>query len=115
MNLIIKTASLVLSTLLFAASSQAASFTSVPLPTLNSDLHVWTSGAIYDSIFPGTQSFSGVPFTLQSDEAGRDVFVGKGALELDVNLYGVDAGPTHDRYLHKLIKSRSVEWLQARF
>ena len=25
------------------------------------------------------------------------------------------AGPTHDRYLHKLIKSRSVEWLQARF
>ncbi len=91
MNLIIKTASLVLSTLLFSTSSQAASFTAVPLPTLNSDLHVWTSGAIYDPIFPGTQSFSGVPFTLQSDEAGRDVFVGKGALELDVNLYGVDA------------------------
>ena len=24
-------------------------------------------------------------------------------------------GPTHDHSLHKLIKSRSVEWLQARF
>ena len=77
-----------------AAASQAATFTTLTLPTLNADIRTWTDGATYGPLFPGTQTYNGVPFALAEDASSNIVYYSgvspaPGALDIPVGVYGV--------------------------
>ena len=59
-------------------------YTPVPLPRLTADITTWGDGSRYLPLFPGSQSFAGVPFELQRDAFGNNVFYG-GTLSAPVN------------------------------
>ena len=69
-----------------------ADYTTVTLPTLNTDIRTWSGGSGYNSIFPSSQTWNGVPFSLALS-GGNNVFypaAGTPAfLDIPVNVYGV--------------------------
>ena len=74
--------------LLAAASlSQAATYSTLTLPTLNADIRGWTDGSTYTPLFPGTQTWNGVPFDLAVNASGNTVFM-EGVLDISVNVFG---------------------------
>jgi len=83
--------------LTFCNVSFAASYTTLVLPTLTADIRTWTDGAAYSSLFPSSAVFDSVPFQLQLDVNGNNVFVGPGApgatgaieTDIPVGVYGV--------------------------
>ncbi len=58
------------------------------LPTLNLDIRTSSDGATYNPLFPGTQTWNGVPFQLTVDAVGNTVF-SDGVLDLPVGVFGV--------------------------
>jgi hypothetical protein len=74
--------------------SAAATYTTVSLPTLNSDLTTWTNGYQYANagLFPSSQTFAGVPFNLQQDSAtGYNIYevpYGNSNLPISTSVYG---------------------------
>jgi hypothetical protein len=71
------------------ANTASAAYTTLTLPTLNADIRTWTDGSAYDSLFPSTQTWNGVPFSLASpDSKGNTVFYDD-TLAIPVNVYGV--------------------------
>ena len=71
-----------------AAPLAQASLTTLTLPTLNSDARTYTDGATYNPLFPGTQTWNGVPFQLSVDASGNTVFY-NGVLNIPVGVFGV--------------------------
>jgi hypothetical protein len=68
--------------------ANAATYTTTALPELNGDIRTWTDGGAYAGLFPSSQVFSGVPFSLQ-ESGGNDVFVGVGSTTIKVGVFGV--------------------------
>ncbi|MDD2800855.1 MAG: hypothetical protein PHE96_05295, partial [Methylococcales bacterium] len=72
----------------------------VPVAPLNEDITTWSNGGVYAGKFNGTQTLGGVPFELQTDADGDNVFWGTNldisnfsgssslTLTLPTNLYG---------------------------
>jgi MSHA biogenesis protein MshQ len=56
----------------------AGQFFPVPIPTnlLNQDITSWTGGSVYSGKLSGAQSFSGVPFSMQTSATGMNVVWG---------------------------------------
>ena len=74
---------------ILACSAQASSYTTLALPTFNTNITTWTDGSVYSPLFPSsTQTFSGVPFAFESDGNGNNAFL-NGTLVVPVNVYGV--------------------------
>jgi hypothetical protein len=74
--------------------ASAANFTSIPLPSLDTDIRTFTDGVAYDPLFPSSsQTFAGVPFSFQADSHGNTAFIGTGpggnSLNIPVNVFGV--------------------------
>lgn len=72
--------------------SQAASFTTLTLPTLNADIRTWTDGSVYVPLFPGTHTYNGVPFALAVDAHSNTAYytgANPAALDIAVGVYGV--------------------------
>lgn len=76
-------------------------FFPVPIPTnlLNQDITTWSNGIVYSGYMTGGQTFSGVPFTMQTSPTGMNVVwgtstpvfsaaSGNNTVQLDTNLYG---------------------------
>lgn len=78
---------------LLSVPAQAASYTELTLPNLNTNLSGWTDGAVYSAIFPGEHVWNGVPFKLESQANGNKAFMG-GVLNIPVNIYGVTSSFT---------------------
>ncbi len=78
---------ILLSSLVLATGAGASSFTTVALPDLNTDISTWTDGGRYNTIFPGLQTFNGVPFALAVDNEHHLAYMGN--LSIPVNVYGV--------------------------
>lgn len=73
-----------------SAASQAASFTTLTLPTLNVDIRGWTDGGTYAPLFPGTSTYGGIPFALAVDAHSNTAFLADGtSLDITVGVYGV--------------------------
>jgi hypothetical protein len=70
-----------------------AAFTGVALPNLNLDIRTLTDGAAYNPLFPGTQTFNGVPFAFTVDAQGDTAWAKPDAaaasLDIPVNVFGV--------------------------
>ncbi len=69
-----------------------SAYTTVSLPTVNTDLRTWTNGTAYSALFSGVQNLGGVPFALQLDAGGHNAFeawVGAGPLDITVGTFGV--------------------------
>lgn len=72
----------------------------VPVSPLNEDITTWSNGSVYAGKFNGSQTLGGVPFELQTDADGDNVFWGTNlnlstfsgssslTLTLATNLYG---------------------------
>ena len=73
---------------LMGSKVNAAIYTTVALPEVNTNISTWTMGGEYNAIFPSTQTYNGVPFNLVKDANGNKVFY-EGTLEIPVNVYGV--------------------------
>ena len=71
-----------------APLAQAATFTTLTLPSLNVDIRAFTDGATYNPLFPGTQTWNGVPFLLAVDASGNTAFE-NGVLDIAVGVFGV--------------------------
>lgn len=56
--------------------AHASSYTTVTIPQLTDDIRTWGDGGLYAPLFPSSQTFAGVPFSLQLDSSGHDVFEG---------------------------------------
>ena len=77
-----------------APLAQAATFTTLTLPTLNIDIRNLTDGATYAPLFPppGMSTFNGVPFQFAVDAGNNTAFFGDvsgGVLDIPVGLPGV--------------------------
>ena len=74
-----------------AALPASAGYTTVDLPTLNTNIGLWTDGAVYESIFPGLHLWNGVPFELAEDAGGNKAFFGARNVPMDipVGVFGV--------------------------
>lgn len=75
----------------FAFGAKADTYTTLALPTLNTNIATWTDGAIYNTVFPGTYTWNGVPFALAQDGAGNKAFMGArfAPHDIPVGVYGV--------------------------
>ena len=75
-----------------AVPASAGRCTTTVLPTLNTDISTWTGGDIYNSVFPGLQTWNGVPFNLENRNSwsitNYKVFADS-SLTIPVNVYGV--------------------------
>jgi hypothetical protein len=82
--------SVLLSYFLSAGTAAAVSYnyTTLTLPTLNTDISTWTDGWRYDTIFPGEHTWNDVPFNLAVDVNGNKAFY-TATLTIPVNVYGV--------------------------
>jgi PEP-CTERM motif len=81
-------------TLLSAAlAAQADTYTTLSLPALNADLRTSLGGAAYVPLFPSTQSWLGVPFSLAPSPAGNTSFI-DGVLDIPVGVFGVTSAYT---------------------
>lgn len=80
----------IIAALLLTADMAAAnaSYTTLTLPSLNADIRTWTDGSSYNSLFPGTQTFNGVPFQLAVDGDGNTAFHNS-QIDIPVNIFGV--------------------------
>ncbi len=70
-----------------AAPAHASTYTALTLPELNANIRTWASGSDYVPLFPGVQTFNGVPFTLAVDGSGNTVF-NAGTFEIAANVAG---------------------------
>ena len=77
-----------LALLAVAPLSQAATFTTLTLPTLNTDIRTFTDGAVYAPLIPGTSTFNSVPFQFAADASGNTAFA-RGVLDIAVGVFGV--------------------------
>ena len=80
--------------------STALGYFPVPVSPLNENIITWSNGSVYSGKFNGTQTLGGVPFELQTDADGDNVFWGTNlnlsnfsgssslTLTLPTNLYG---------------------------
>lgn len=80
--------------------STSLSYFPVPVSPLNENITTWSNGSVYSGKFNGTQTLGGVPFELQTDADGDNVFWGTNlnlsnfrgssslTLTLPTNLYG---------------------------
>ncbi|SEM76380.1 hypothetical protein SAMN04489760_1447 [Syntrophus gentianae] len=85
---------LFLGSLVLGATAHAAtSYTTLTLPTLNTDISTWSDGSTYDAVFPGNHTWNGVPFSLVVDEDDNNVFYGA-TLTIPVNVYGATSAYT---------------------
>jgi hypothetical protein len=81
----------------FSLPAGADTFTTLTLPTLNTNISAstWADGATYNSIFPGSYNWHGVPFILEDRNPGDNkVFYespgyGFYSLTIPANVYGV--------------------------
>ncbi len=71
-----------------APLAHANTFTTLTLPALNADIRTWTDGSAYDPLYPGAQTFNGVPFNLAVDGSGNTAFF-NGTTDIAVNLAGI--------------------------
>ncbi|WFP51975.1 hypothetical protein PL263_08055 [Methylomonas sp. EFPC3] len=80
----------IIAALLLTADMAAAnaSYTTLTLPSLNADIRTWTDGSSYNGLFPGTQTFNGVPFQLAVDGDGNTAFHNS-QIDIPVNIFGV--------------------------
>lgn len=69
----------------------AATYTTLTLPTLNTNIGGWTDGAAYETAFPGTHVWNGVPFNLAEDALGNKVFysASPASLDIPIGIFGV--------------------------
>jgi len=77
--------------LLAAPLCQAQAFTTLALPTRDADIRGWTGGGDYAPLFatpPATVAFNGVPFVLDVDAQGHNVFH-LGSTDIAVGVFGV--------------------------
>ena len=85
-------ASVVIAVFLVLVGQGHADYTTLTLPTLNTDIRTWSSGSDYNSLFPSSQTWNGVPFSLALS-GGNDVFYAAAGtpayLDIPVNVYGV--------------------------
>ena len=79
-----------------APLAQAATFTTLTLPTLNLDIRTLSDGTRYNPLFPGTSTFNGVPFQFAVDGSGNTAFQNdglntpsSGVLDIPVGVFGV--------------------------
>lgn len=82
------------------STSPTLNYFPVPVSPLNEDITTWSNGSVYAGKFNGTQTLGGVPFELQTDADGDNVFWGTNlnlsnfsgssslTLTLATNLYG---------------------------
>lgn len=75
---------------LLAAAPLVHADTYIPLtlPTLNTDVRTYSDGAAYQPLFPGLQTWNGVPFQLAVDASGDTAFA-QGVLDIPVGVFGV--------------------------
>lgn len=73
--------------------SAQAGYTELTLPDLNLDIRTLTDGATYNPLFPGDQTFNGVPFTLAEDADDDTAWwrsdAAVASLDIPVNVFGV--------------------------
>lgn len=67
--------------------AQVTGYTTLKLPTLNTNLLGWSDGASYYGLFPSGQILVGVPFQLQSDPSGNNAFVGVGQIDIASDVF----------------------------
>ena len=77
-----------LALLAVAPLSQAATFTTLTLSTLNTDIRTFTDGAVYNPLIPGISTFNSVPFQFAADANGNTAFA-RGVLDIAVGVFGV--------------------------
>ena len=75
--------------LTFSALASATTYTPLTLPTLNTDITTWTDGGAYSGLFPSSQTFASVPFSLGYTPNAGGVYYNPGvALTISANVYG---------------------------
>lgn len=74
--------------LLAAAPLAHAGYTTLALPSLDTDIRTATGGAPYLPLFPGTPTFNGTPFQLAVDANGNTSFFGQ-TMDIPVGVFGV--------------------------
>jgi cytoskeletal protein CcmA (bactofilin family) len=81
-----------LSTPSVCSAPVTGTFFPVPIPTgvLNQNLTTWWTGDIYTPYMSGSQTFGGVPFTMQTSAAGMDVIWGT-----SIGVFSVPSGTTY--------------------
>ncbi len=74
------------------ANAVAGTFFPVPIPTnlLNQNIISWTNGSVYSGRMTGSQTFGGVPFTMQTNASGNNVVWGT-----STSVFSVSSGTTY--------------------
>lgn len=74
-----------------STASAAANYTALTLPTLNTNIGTWTDGGVYETVFPGSHTWNGVPFELSEDASGNKVYwsATSATLDIPVGIFGV--------------------------
>ena len=73
LNKLFARTSMIVALALVLVGPALADYTTVTLPTLNTDIRTWSGGSGYNSIFPSSQTWNGVPFSLALS-GGNNVF-----------------------------------------
>ncbi|MFN9745357.1 MAG: PEP-CTERM sorting domain-containing protein [Betaproteobacteria bacterium] len=76
-----------------ALTARADTYTTLTLPDLNADLRATLSGALFAPLFPGIQTWSGVPFQLSTSPTGNTSFI-DGVMDIPVGVFGVTSAYT---------------------
>jgi len=88
-------AALMLASAAASLTAPAETFTSISLPSLDTDIRSFNDGAAYSPLFPATsQTLGGVPFNFQADVIGNTAFiggVGANSVTIPVNVFGVSS------------------------
>lgn len=85
-------ASVVMAVFLVLVGPALADYTTLTLPSLNADIRTWSGGSGYNAIFPSSQTWNGVPFSLALDGSNNVFYPAAGTpstLQIPVNVYGV--------------------------
>ncbi len=73
---------------LVVGSPLAMTYTTVALPSLNTNIGTWTGGSVYESVFTNSIStWNNVPFLMAESGTGNKVFMG--TADIPVNVHGV--------------------------
>ncbi len=80
---------------LFAVAPLAGAdtYTTLSLPSLNTDIRTYGDGASYQPLFPNQQTWNGVPFQLSVGASGATAFA-NGVLDIPVDVFGVTSAFT---------------------
>jgi hypothetical protein len=90
-SIVINFLAIFLGSMMLAIPAGAGLYTPLTLPVLDTNIAAtsWADGPTYNSVFPGLQTWNGVPFNLENRTNDCKVFYAGGSLNIPVNIYGV--------------------------